>query len=80
MTSASDTREAIREMLALTPEDWAKAQTIDDPEVLRDLLLGARAFGTQIDRSTLAQVDELLADADWGAVLKAALPLLLSAL
>lgn len=78
--TAADTREAIREMLALTPEDWAKAQKIDDPEVLRDLLLGARAFGAQIDRSTLAQVGELLADADWGAVLKAALPLLIALL
>ena len=75
--TAADDREAIREVLALTPDDWAKAQTIDDPEVLKDLLLGARAFGAQIDRSTLAQVGELLADADWANVLKAALPLLI---
>ena len=78
--SAAGDLEAIREMFALSPEDWTKAQTITDPEVLRDLLLGARAFGARVDRSTIGQAGQYLSSIspqDWLSLLKSVLPILI---
>lgn len=83
MTDPAIDREVIRELLELTGEDWARAQEIQDPEVLADLVLGARALGEPIDRTTIGAIEEYLSTIsgdDWLSVVKLALPFLVNAL